>query len=846
MLEEIEGDLLQQFQRDVKEHGNGVAKRKLLWNTLRFFRPGIILRNKFHLSFMNTNLFSNYVKVALRNLWRSKSYSAITIGGLAIGIACSLVIYLFVYGEWSYDKGFAHAQRTYRIGISFFNIGNFASSPEVLLNLLPKEFEGVEAATQVSSQNNEILTLNDQTFQEVVYYTDSSFFRVFDYKPISGNPANFLKEPKSVVLTDKMALKFFNSTDVLGKAVQLGKKKEEFKITGVVQELSFNSHLKASIWASNHEVLTKSPVWTSAAVHSYVMLKENVSEQNLMEALDAQFEHHVFPESGQPMGFKTLESYRSNDISVKFFVHRIANIHLKSKLNLELSTGGNESQVYVFGIVAMFIMALAAVNFINLTTARAARRAKEVGIRKTLGTARIKLVGQFLFEAIALSMVALCLAFLLAEVFLLGFHFITGIVLLDTIWQQPMAVGLFSVFALVVGILSGIYPAFYLSQFKPIQVLKGNIAAGGVMFRHSLVVFQFMVAMLLLVGAFVVHSQLNFMATKDLGFNQENVVTIDGVNLLKEKAQSFKEELAALVGVKASSLHIGQPGSKRTMTMGTFSVPGMEHPASFTIYFCDENYLDVHGIRLVAGRNFNKALASDSSAVILNQAAIKVLGIKGDPIGQPINENQKIIGVVHDFHWESLRSDIGPVALVRGNEWFEAGFKIDNQQMPVFLEQAETKWKQRMPDEPFRYHFLDENFGAMLKKESVMGKAIDFFTVLAVFISCLGLYGLSAYTTEQRTKEIGIRKVMGAASSDILLLLNRKFTMLVLLAIGLSLPLAYYATNQWLKEFAFKTGMSLWLYLGSALLVLLIAWLTVSSHSLRAAKVNPAEAIKHE
>lgn len=793
-------------------------------------------------------MLRNILKVAYRGLTRQWSYSLINIIGLAVGIACSLVIFLFVYGEWSYDKGFAKGDRIYRIGISFFNIGKFASGPEQLLEVLPKEFAGIEHATRIQRDRNVQLLVKEKIFTEAqVYYTDTAYFRIFDYDFIYGDPGSVLSAPDEAVLNEEMANKFFGKTDVVGEVIEVGKEKKPFKVTGVVKSLAFNSHLKNGVWFSVHGKLTGEPAWSSAAFYNYVMLQANNREADLVGALDKIFEKNVYPESGVPMGFKSLEDYRKNENAIKFYVHPLKDIYLKSKLNLEISPGGNESNIYIFSAISLFILLLAAVNFVNLTTARASKRAKEVGIRKAMGTSRGRLVGQFLFESVMTSSIAMILAMLLAEVFLMVFEYVTGTPLLSTIWRSPSTVLLFLGFSVIVGLTSGFYPAFYLTSFKPVKVLKGNlVAGGGAGFRNFLVVFQFSVSMVLIVCAAIVQQQLHFLETKDLGFDQENVVTIDWADKLKTSAESYKNELASQSGVINSSFHVGEPGSKRILSFYTYQTPKMQRYITINTYFGDADYLSVLGMRLVKGRGFDKNLATDSLGVILNEAAVKALDLGDDPIGATVNDKQKIIGVVSDFHWESLRTSIAPLAIVLSKEKTQLGFKLEASAIPGFLKAAEARWKQLAPDEPFQYHFLDDNFGELLQKEAVFGKSINFFTLLAIFISCLGLYGLSAYTAEQRTKEIGIRKVLGASASGIVLMLNRKFTFLVLIAVVISVPVAFFAAQQWLQGFAYKIEMSPLVYIASAVLALIIAWITVSYHSLRAAGINPADTLKYE
>jgi putative ABC transport system permease protein len=793
-------------------------------------------------------MLRNILLVTYRHLTRQLSYSLINLIGLAIGIACSLVIFLFVYGEWSYDRGHSKADRIYRIGISFFNIGKFASGPEELLDVLPKEYAGIETATRIRKDRDVMISVKDKTFKEAfAYYTDTAYFKMFDYEFLRGDKSSVLKGPNEAVLTNELAKKYFGKEDVIGEVLEVGKEKIPYTVTGIVSKLGFNSHLKSELWLSIQSKISGEAVWSSASFYNYVMLREPQQQKDLEAALDNTMETHVFPESGQPMGFKTLEDYLKNENAIKFYVHPLKDIYLKSKLNLEISPGGDQANITIFSSISLFILLLAAVNFVNLTTARASRRAKEVGIRKTMGTSRGKLIKQFLMESLMTSTISMVLALFLAELFLLVFEYITGSPLLTTIWRSPLTVLLFFGFSLVVGLLSGIYPAFYLTSFSPIKVLKGNIAtSGGGGFRNLLVVFQFSVSIVLIVCAAIVQQQLQFVQTKDLGFNQENIVTIDRTDLLGNGAQAFKDELDRQSGVLKSAYHVGEPGSKRIMTFSTYQTPAMESAITLQTYFGEASYLDLMGMQIVQGRTFDKNLASDTAALIINEAAVKALGLKENPIGAKVNESQVVIGVVRDFHWESLRNVIAPVAIAMTKDKTELGFKLESGAVPGFLKAAEKKWKELKPDEAFSYHFVDDNFGELLKKEEVFGKSINVFTLLAVFVSCLGLYGLSAYTAEQRTKEIGIRKVLGASASTIVFMLNWKFTRLVLVAVLISVPLSIYIGEKWLEGFAYHIELGAGLFLVSIALAFLVAGLTVSYHSLKASWVNPADTLKYE
>jgi putative ABC transport system permease protein len=578
------------------------------------------------------------------------------------------------------------------------------------------------------------------------------------------------------------------------------------------------------------------------------MLKENFGTADLQAAIDRVIEKNVFPEHGKMMGITTLEEFKNNANAVKLHVHELRDIYLRSKLKYELTAGGNEANIYIFSAISVAILVLAGVNFINLTTARASRRAKEVGIRKTMGTSRNKLVLQFLAESIMISSAAMVLALLLAELFLLAFTYITGTPLLTTIWKNPSTVLLFVVFSVFVGFCSGLYPAFYLTAFNPVKVLKGHVSPrGGAGFRNILVVFQFAVSMILIVCAFIVQQQLHFVQTKDLGFDEKNVFTIDGVyGMDPGKAEALKSELDARAGVLKSATSIGEPGSSRFVTFYMFQTKEMPEGMSVNTYGVSANYMDLMGIQLLEGRDFDRDLASDSSSIILNEAAVKALGIEGHAVGTLINNTEKVIGVVRDFHWQSLHNQIAPCAFVYTKKIGQINYKLESGHVKDFMAAAEKRWKEIEPNKTFAYHFLDQNYAEMLKKDEVFGKAMNMFTLLAIFISCLGLYGLSAFTAEQRTKEIGIRKVLGASSQQIVLMLNRKFTILVSVAIAISIPFSLWLMSQWLDGFAYKIVPGVGVFIGSVAIALITAWLTVSLHSVRASWVNPSDALKYE
>lgn len=789
-------------------------------------------------------MFYTNLKIAWRNLSRQFSYSLINILGLSMGLACSLVMILYVYSEWSYDRHFSKADRVYKIGISFMNIGNFGLGPEALGDFLPAEFEGLEQFTRVMRSGDTQLTAGEKNFRELLYYTDTSFFQVFDYTFLQGNPHTAL-EANGMVLSESMARKFFGGEDPMGKVILVGKDKKAYTINGIVEDDNRSSQLKAKLWLSIADQLTHESVWTSAGVYNYVLLKEGKTRSDLEGALDRLLEKRIYPQGGGNAFEKTFEAYKKNENSVKFLIHPLKDVHLKSTLLYEISPGGNESMLYSFGAIGVFILILAAVNFINLTTARASRRAREVGVRKAIGSTRGKLMTQFLLEAVILCLMAMLVSLGLAELLLSVFDWISGHQLINTLWSNGWNLLVILLVAVGIGLLSGIYPAFYLTAFQPARVLKGEVSVhGGHGFRNGLVVFQFAIATGLMIGLVVVLQQFNFMETRDLGFDQHHVVTIDNIRLLKDKAAAFRDKLSSQTSVQAASFHTGEPGSKAVMSFSMYQVPGMEMPISMNTYYGDASFVDLMEFKLAEGRGFDRDMASDSTALLLNEAAVKVMGLE-KPLGAIIGETYHVVGVIKDFHWESLRNSIAPIGIMLEKNPYQLGFRLQGDEQQ-FLKTAEAAWKEMVPDEAFSYHFLDSNFGEMMKSEQVLSKAIAIFALLAVFISCLGLYGLSAFTADQRTKEIGIRKVLGASATSIVRMLNRQYIILVVAAVVVAAPLSIWAMSQWLDGFAYRVTIEPVWIIGTFLTALLIAILTVSYHSLKVARINPADTLKYE
>ncbi|MEO1052720.1 MAG: ABC transporter permease [Bacteroidota bacterium] len=790
-------------------------------------------------------MIENYLKIALRTLKRQFTYSMVNITGLALGLASSVIILFYVHGELSYDKHFEDSDSIYRLSTSFLGLGNFASGPEVLVDVLREEVPEVERATRLKQLTEIDLKVGGQTFTETkAYQVDSAYFRMFSYPFLSGNANTAMNNTNAVVISDEVAMRYFGSLDVLGQLVTSVNDEQVYTVTGVIKSEKERSHFDAEIWLPIQDRLEGEQNWYSASFYNYVKVREGTTPAQFKNAIDRMLEAKICPLF---CGDQTYAEYKAGDEAYKLFVQPLGDIYLTSKLRFELSPGGNETNVYTFSIIGIFIISLAIVNFVNLSTARSSRRAKEVGVRKALGTAKKGLVTQFLLESIVISLAAMLISVGLVEFFLVLYENFIGVPLIESLFNSAFNWGIVFLLSLFVGVLAGVYPAFYLTAFKPIEVLKQSFFSGGrsgrISLRNFLVVFQFSISICLLICTALVQLQMQYIRTKDLGFQDNNVVIVRNASALGTNRAAFKEEISRLPQVTSSSLNSRLPAGSAVM-INTYQTPQMENAATFNTFFGDDQFIPTLGMRIVEGRNFSADIASDTAGVILNESAVRAFMLD-EPIGAMVNQNERVVGIVSDFNFESLRNEVAPVVIKYRTSGSRIAFKIDGQNTTTFVAELNKQW-QAMSSKPMKYYFLDENFGEFVEKEAILGQTVSIFTVLAVIISCLGLFGLSAFTAEQRTKEIGIRKVLGASIANIVVLLNRGFTKPILVAIVLAIPGAYYLMQQWLSNFAYKINLEIWVFAVSAMAALLLAWLTVGYHSIKAASSNPVEALKDE
>jgi len=791
-------------------------------------------------------MFYSYLKIALRNIYKERVYAVINVLGLAIGISASIVIFMHVRTETSYDKHFKDANQIYRIGISFMNLGSFANAPEHLKDVIDQEIPGVEQSTRIRATSDLKIVNKDDLFVEArAYNVDSNFFQVFSYNFVEGDAVTALQNPDGIVLERSVANKIFGDGEVLGKNLLVGKERTPATVSGVVDSQGERSHLDATVWRPIYHRLTGDTGWQSATFYTYLKVNSGITLEDLSASFEQIRKNVVFPTLGSSMVY---DDWAKTDMAYQFHIQPLQDIYFKSELKFELAAGGNLDSAYIFSVVAFLILVIAAINFINLTTARSARRAREVGIRKTFGTSKFQLVAQFLSESVALSLIAMIFAFGLVEVFLIMYEQIAGVGLVANPESRFGLIGFTILTTVTIGVLAGIYPAFYMSAFNPISVLKSKsfINAGGSgSGRNILVVFQFTISITLIISSLFIFNQLDYMRNKDLGFDKENVVVVSNARELKENLHVFNQLISGMSFVQNTTIASRLPAGN-TIMVTTYKSEYMENEKSLNSFTGDYEFLSTLGIQPILGRDFSESISSDSNAVIINESAVRELLLGANPVGQMLNRHLTVIGVVEDFNFESLERKIAPAVIRLADDGFRLAVKVSYGYEKQLISELNKHWTSFQPDEPIDYYFLESNFLAMQEKDETTARAIAFFTTMAIFISCLGLFGLAAYTSEQRTKEIGIRKVLGASVFRIMYLLTQSLTKPVLLSFLLAAPIAYFVVTAWLNNFAYRINLNISVFVTSLILATLLAWITVGYYSINLAMKNPVNSLQEE
>jgi putative ABC transport system permease protein len=806
-------------------------------------------------------MFKNYLIIAFRNLLKQKTYSLINISGLAIGIACCILILLFVNDELNYDKFHKNYENIYRACLDS-RIGNSelnaAVTPAPMAEALVKDFPQVKAAAKFTGFSSYVLRYKDKVFnEENFFWTDSKIFDVLTFEFVKGKAKNALNQPNTIVITEKMAEKYFENEEPIGKLININNE-VDILVTGVVKEFPANSHFHFDFLSSFVGQIESNHFWFRNSFYTYFVLQDGIDPKEFESQMNNKFIEYTSPEIIQATGL-SMEDNIKQGFRYQFLIQPLADIHLKSDFDYEIEPNSDITYVYNFSIIAFGILLIAIVNFMNLSTAKSSGRAKEVGIRKTLGSSFNQLIKQFLSESVIMSLIAVILAVVFVYLLLPHFNDIAQKELSFNLYTNPIVILFLISLSVFMGILAGSYPAFFLASFRPVTVLSGKLKQGskGSLLRSGLVIFQFSLSIILIVGTIIIYSQLQYIQSKHLGFNKEQVLIIHNTDDIGARVSSFINELETNPNVVIASKSDNVMGS--SFSSYTFRMADQPEQAALLMWtvHTDVNFSKTYQFKLKEGRYYSENRVSDSTGIVLNEAAVKTLGIKGDPIGQEImwiggdydGQVARIIGVIEDFHFESFHTEIGPFVmnlLQAGDFGWYISVRIAANDIPGTVEFIKEKWLKYAGQQAFEYTFLDDDFAKIHADEQRTGKLFTTFSILAIFVACLGLLGLAAYTAEQRTKEIGIRKTLGASDASILVLLSKEFTKWVIISNLIAWPVAYYLMNKWLQDFHYRIEIDYWAFLISGIVSLTVAIITVISQALKAALANPIESLKYE
>jgi putative ABC transport system permease protein len=807
------------------------------------------------------DMLQNYIKTAVRNLLRNKFYSFINISGLAIGLATCLLIWLYVTDELSYDRYNLHADRIYRVNTEIKYGNNFmdlaVTAPE-LGPAMVHEIPGVLQYTRLLWHGGMYVRRGDENLQEDrVAFADSTLFSVFSLPMIAGNPTTALTTPHSIVLTETTARKYFGRTNIVGQPL-LVDDTVLYTITGVIRDIPLQSHFNFDFFIpmSGYPSSRDQDWLSSQNFNTYVLVDDHTDAKRLQPGLNRLMDRHVGAQLGALL-HQNLADFERTGGYLRASLTPLTDIHLRSNKMAELEKGSNVQYVYIFSAIALFILLIACVNFMNLSTARSANRSREVGIRKVLGSLKGNLIRQFLAESILISCIALGFALLIASVALPYFNQLSGKSIQPAALFRSSMLAFLALLIFVVGVLAGSYPAFFLAAFRPVDVLKGKLAGGfsRSWLRNGLVVFQFAISIALIIGTAVVYSQLSFIRNRDIGFDRSQVMVIGHTEALGSQATSFRNELLRMSGVLGATMTPYIPTGGNQYWNNLWSSPAMNEQSAMHTEFwrVDENYIPTLGMHLLAGRNFSPAFPTDSTGLIVNESALRFLGggslLDKKFYGMDMQNKltaYHIIGVIRDFNFNSMRQAVTPLCLTPGYANGNISVRINKAEIPAVTGRIRQLWGQMAHGQPFGYSFMDDSFRHLYAAETQTGYIAVVFAVLAILIACLGLFGLVTFAAEQRTREIGIRKVLGARVSTIVKLIARDFLGLVVIASVIAFPIAFWAMSHWLLGFAYRIGIPWWIFAGAALLALLIALATVSFQAIRAALVNPVDSLRTE
>ncbi|MEZ4775366.1 MAG: ABC transporter permease [Bacteroidia bacterium] len=817
-------------------------------------------------------MWKNYLKTAFRNLLKQKFYAAINILGLAVGIACCLLIVLFVRDELSYDKFHEKADRIYRIG-AHLTIGEMDGEVAVVSAPMAKtmvnDFPEVENAMRFRTRGSYLIKHKESGAENVkedgLVFSDPEIFDIFTVNFIEGDPHTALKEPNTLVLTKSRADKFFPNGGALNQTLTLDNR-WDYKVVGIIEDWPQNSHFRQNyLLAMEGLDESKQPIWVSHNFQTYILLKEGADPALLEAKFPDMAVKYVGPQIKAFMNVEMADFEKSGN-RISYFLQPLTDIHLKSHLDADFGPNSDIVYVWIFSAIAIIILLIASINFMNLSTARSANRAKEVGVRKVLGSYRSNLISQFLVESLLITFISFILAAILAEAFLPAFNQLSGKALELPLSSPWMLISLL-LGILAVGAFSGAYPAFFLSAFQPVNVLKGKLSAGSgsTSLRSVLVVIQFIASIVLIISTVLIYQQMNFVQNKKLGFNKEQVLVIDDTYSLGDKIQAFKDELLKRPDIQSATISSYLPVENTDRNNTVFWPEGQQTEDNQVLmqrWTVDFDYIPTLNMKMADGRAFSPEFSTDSNAMILNETAVRNFGFE-NPIGQrisvfddfneilnqPVAATYTVIGVVEDFHFESLRQNVTALCMTIGNSTAFISARISTDNVQETLTGVEKIWREFGPGQPFNYSFLDDRFSKMYQAEQRMGSIMTAFTLLAILVACLGLFALAAFMAEQRTREIGIRKVLGADMRHIVLLLSKNFLWLIAISFVISLPIAIYGMHLWLRDYANHIDLASvapWAALIAAGITLLITVISVSAQSMKAALANPVDSLRNE
>ncbi|WP_424962086.1 ABC transporter permease [Ekhidna sp.] len=855
-LEILRGDVYELYEERLENMKKWKADFFFILDILGLCRPFAFKKRSQNST--QIAMFKNYLKITYRTFIKQKVYSFLNVSGLAIGLACCMLICFYIYDELSYDTFHSKSHRTYRVLEKFESEGvgeHSASLPFPTGPALKLDFgRQVEQAVRFFNFQSPSLALAnkaaDKGFNEPnIFFADSTFFEVFDFELITGDKETALNEPNSILITRSMVKKYFEDQDPMGKVLEF-QGNQNLQVTGVLEDTPTNAHFKFDFIVSFSSLKSSfgggypttwywNPCWT------YIVLEENTAPSDLLDQ---------FPDFVQ----KYFPDFVKDDITLE--LQPLEDIHLHSKLDYEITANSDIKNVYIFGLVAIIVLIIASINFINLSTARANKRAKEVGVRKSLGSAKSQLINQFIFESVLLTFFSLLVAVAIVALVLPGFNQLTEKTVSLAILLEPIFLfGLIGA-GLSIGLLSGFYPAFVLSSFKTVSVLKNNhLKTSGLNFRRLLVTTQFAISIMLIIGTLIVLSQLNFLQNKDAGFDDENIVMVPVIQSpMGNHYENFKTAALQSPHIKSMTAVEEIVGAK--FQVGNYTFEGMDKSKPFPRFNVRHDFVETMNIPLAAGRAYDEAIQTDDSlALIVNETLVKSMGWESAEaaVGKRFNFRGElkgqIVGVVEDYNFASKHHPIAPLVITlnthpRAFNLFikYVAVKIEGKQMQAAISDLENAWVSVLPERPFDFFFLDDTLNDSYKSEQKLSSVTLIFSVLAILVACLGLFGLATFSVEQRTKEIGVRKVLGINTSQILMLLSKEFMLLIGIAFVIAIPLSYYLVNEWLNGFAFRVNIAFWPFILAGLVTFIISIATIAYHAMKASAINPVETLKYE